>query len=481
MVLADENLLLPVLTSLPANILDINITMGYPMKHTSAYSLVGQLLDLQRNSKVRDGIILFGYEEVTRLLKNELISGLLDEEERKIPEQIIRNNLILVPSERFKESAKLSQIFIKPSSPAGISGYIKTILSMVVKEESEKTTAGSMPKRIINEFIYRIILAINRLEVIVTSPEINPAIDTWTRLLDRILRTQSVPFSGEPLSGIQIMGILETRTLDFRNLIMLSVNEGIMPAVTAASSFIPFSLRQAFGLPSINHQESVYAYHFYRLLHRAENVTFVFNSNPEGLRSGEMSRFLQQMKYEPSAKPESVNLSFEIRNPVTIGDTIERTPEHNQKLYQRFPAGNRERPLSPSAINIWLNCRMKFYYQFVNGLSEPKKVITEIDPAKLGSMLHAAIRSLYGGFIGKTLDTKTITGFMEDRPALSGLVGRSVNEVLKREGESFTAINEMMVREVLLNYVLRILETDKASAPFTIVLNREAICFQICF
>jgi hypothetical protein len=480
-VLADENLLLPVLTSLPANILDINITMGYPMKHTSAYSLVGQLLDLQRNSKIREGNILFGHEEVTRLLKNELVSGLLDEEERKIPEQIIRNNLILVPSGRFKESAKLSQIFIKPSSPEGISGYVKNVLSMVVKEESEKTTTGSMPKRIINEFIYRIILSINRLEVIVLSPEINLTIDTWTRLLDRILRTQSVPFSGEPLSGIQIMGILETRTLDFRNLIMLSVNEGIIPAVTPASSFIPFSLRQAFGLPSINHQESVYAYHFYRLLHRAENVTFIFNSNPEGLRSGEMSRFLQQMKYAPSAKPEFLNLSFEIRNPVTIGDSIERTPEHNQKLYQRFPEGNRERPLSPSAINIWLNCRMKFYYQFVNGLSEPKKVITEIDPAKLGSMLHAAIKSLYGGFLGKTLDNETISGFMENRPALSDLVGRSVNEVLKREGESFAAINEMMVREVLLTYVLRILETDKASAPFTILSIEKPYTFRYAF
>ncbi len=480
-VLADENLLLPVLTSLPANIPDINITMGYPMKHTSAYSLVEQLLDLQRNSKVRDGIILFGHEEVTRLLKNELVTGLMDEEERKIPEQIIRNNLILVPSGRFKESAKLSQIFIKPSSPAGISEYIKNVLSMVVKEESENTTAGSMPKRILNEFIYRIILAINRLEVIVKSPEINLTIDTWTRLLDRILRMQSVPFSGEPLSGIQIMGILETRTLDFRNLIMLSVNEGIMPAVTASSSFIPFSLRQAFGLPSLNHQESVYAYHFHRLLQRAENVTFIFNSNPEGLRSGEMSRFLQQMRYEPSAKPEFLNLSFEIRNPVAIGDTIERTPEHNQKLFQRFPAGNRERPLSPSALNIWLNCRMKFYYQFVNGLSEPKKVITEIDPAKLGSMVHAAIRSLYGVFLGKTRDAEIISGFMEDRPALSDLVSRSVNEVLKREVESFAAINEMMVREVLLNYVLRILETDKAAAPFTVVSIEKPYAFRFAF
>jgi hypothetical protein len=480
-VLADENLLVPVLSSLPANIPDIYITMGYPLKQTSAYSLVRQLLDLQRSAKEKNGAALFGYEEVTKLLKNELVSGMLNDEERKIPEQIIKNNLLMIPAERFRESAMLSQIFVRHLSPAGISDYIKRILLMVVNEEPEKTSAGSMPRIIINEFIYRIILAVNRLETIIKSPEIVLTTDTWTRLLDRILRMQTVPFSGEPLSGIQIMGFLETRALDFRNLIILSMNEGIMPAVTAASSFIPFSLRQAFGLPSVNHQESVYAYHFYRLLHRSENITFVFNSNPEGLRSGEMSRFLQQMKYEPSEGPESLNLSFEIRNPVAIGNTIQRTADHNQRLFSRFPPGNSDRPFSPSALNIWLNCRMKFYYQFINSLSEPKKVITEIDPARLGSMVHSAIRSLYGNFIGKTVDREIISGFIEDQQALAALVSRSVNEVLKREEESFTVINEMMVREVLHNYVLRILETDKAAAPFKIFSIEKPYTFRLTF
>ncbi len=193
-VLADENLLLPVLTSLPSDIRDINITMGYPMKHSSAYSLVSQLLDLQRNAKIRDGVLLFGHEEVTRLLKNEIISGMMDEEERKIPGQIIRNNLILVPSGRFKDSVRLSQIFIKPSSPDAISEYIKNVLSLVVKEEFEKPAKGSMPKRILNEFIYRIILAINRLDVIVRSPDIKLSVDIWTRLLDRILRITDCTF-----------------------------------------------------------------------------------------------------------------------------------------------------------------------------------------------------------------------------------------------------------------------------------------------
>lgn len=480
-VLTDETLLLPVLSSLPANSPDINITMGYPMKHTSAYSLVKQLFDLQKTSRSIDGSEFFGYEETTSLLKNELIWALLSEEEKKIPEQIIRNNLLLVPSGLFKDSAFLLKIFSRPSSPARMSDYLKNILSEVVKGGTSGVNTGSMPGTVLNEFIYRIMLAINRLEPIVSSPDVKLTPVTWARLLDRILRMQSVPFSGEPLSGIQVMGILETRTLDFKNLIMLSVNEGIMPAMTASTSFIPFSLRQAFGLPSLNHQESVYAYHFYRLLHRAENVTFIFNSNPEGLRNGEMSRFLRQMNYEPSLKPETTTSGFIIDNPVSIGNTIQRSAWHSQRLGSRFPAGNKNRPFSPSALNIWLSCRMKFYYQFVNGLYEPKKVITEIDPASLGSMVHAVIRSFYLNLTGKTVSSDTISGFLENSQALPDLINKSVNEVLKREGSSFTAINEMMVREVLETYVGRILETDIAYAPFMIISVERPYSFSLSF
>ena len=177
-----------------------------------------------------------------------------------------------------------------------------------------------MQKKLRNEFIYSVLKSVNRLgDHCHSSPDISFRNETYIRILDKILRNQSVPFTGEPLSGIQIMGFLETRALDFRNIIMLSVNEGILPSVSSGSSFIPFSIREAFGLPVINHQESIYAYHFFRLLHRAENVTFVYNSDSTGLRTGEMSRFLTQMKYEQIIKPSVLNLSFDIRTPASIG------------------------------------------------------------------------------------------------------------------------------------------------------------------
>ena len=271
---------------------------------------------------------------------------------------------------------------------------------------------------------------------------------TWIKLLDRILRSQAVPFSGEPLSGIQIMGILETRTLDFKNLIFLSVNEGVLPSVTTSSSFIPFSLREAFGLPSINHQESIYAYHFYRLLHRAENITFLYNSNSEGLRSGESSRFLQQMKYEPLLKPEYYNLNLEIRNPDSPPEVIDRTNEIDAKLHSAFTGAEKIKLLSPSAINTWLNCRMKFYYRYVHDLREPEKISEEIDPAMLGTLLHEIMKNLYSDFIGKTVAQGAFDAIQRNRERLSQIITDTIKELFRNDNDSYIVINEIIARNV---------------------------------
>jgi CRISPR/Cas system-associated exonuclease Cas4 (RecB family) len=477
-ILADENLLMPVLTSLPENIPEINITMGYPMKHTPVYALVKHLLDLQRNAQVRDGVTYFNHREVISILKHSLIAELTEEKENGIISEIIERNLIHVPASRFSHSETLALIFTRPVSPASISEYLKSILLQIVsRQTSDKVDPADTKIR--NEFIYRIILSLNRLDAIVSDPEINFTLSTFITILDRLLKSQSVPFSGEPLSGIQIMGILETRTLDFMNLIILSVNEGILPGITTGSSFIPFSLREAFGLPSINHRESVYAYHFYRLLQRAGNVTFVYNSNPEGLRSGEMSRFLQQMKYDPVIKPEYLNLSFEIRNRASFSEEIERTGEHQDKLLLQFSDSERTRYLSPSAINTWLNCRMKFYYRYVCGLKEPESIIEEIDPALLGTLLHDVMKNLYRDFKNKSVTLRDIESRMRDNQKIQEQIKITIKELFGRENDAALAGNELIVNQVLMVYIDRILKADKAYAPFTILDLETPVIFEI--
>jgi CRISPR/Cas system-associated exonuclease Cas4 (RecB family) len=481
-VLADENLLMPVLTSLPENIGDINITMGYPLKQTLVYTLIKHLMDLQRTSTFSDGVVRFSYKNVISILKHPLLSGLMSEPDTGIINEITKNNLVWVPSDRFVRSEYLSVVFSKPLTPALLSGYFRDILSLIASND-EKSGEGSdrnpVQRNIRNEFIYRVVLSINRLEAIVDTPDVSFTTDTYIRILDRMLRIQSVPFSGEPLSGIQIMGILETRALDFKNLIILSVNEGVLPAVSGASSFIPFSLREAFGLPSVNHQESIYAYHFFRLLQRAENATFIYNSNPEGLKSGEMSRFLIQMKYEAAKKPDFLNLNFEIRSHGSIGEKIERTEEHIKQLNSQFTDKSKRRVLSPSAINTWLNCRMKFYYRYINHLKEPEKVSSEIDPALLGNILHEIMKRLYHNFPGRVLTKDKLDSVIRNRQ----LVGKGINEAINAKfnygKNSLISGNELIVRDVLMAYVVRILHTDLSIAPLTILDLEEPFSFVI--
>ena len=483
-ILADENLLIPVLSSIPYNIKDINITMGYPLRYSSVYALVRRLLEMQRKARIEREKVLFGHQDVDRIIHDSLISGLLNEREHAITKEIFSKSLTWIPSDLFSNSELLSKIFSKPGSPSLLSDYLKDLLILIssgVTEAGEKPDNEPVQDKIRNEFIYRILLALNRLDAVASSQDILITVSTWTRILEKILNSQSVPFSGEPLSGIQVMGILESRALDFRNIIMLSVNEGVLPSVTTASSFIPFSIREAFGLPSVNHQESIFAYHFFRLLHRAENVTFIFNSNSDGLRSGEISRFLLQMKYDKGEKPEIINLSFRIRNQNPVSEVVERKDIHNKRLIERFSGkvNGRYKYISPSAINTWLNCRMKFYYRYVCGLEEKEKSGEEIDPAQLGTLLHSAIKNLYEKFRGKVLTGNEIENILNNRHDLSMLISRTMNENGRGEINPVVTGNEMIIRDVLMVFISRVLLFDKDFAPLTIVSFEEFFGFPV--
>ncbi|OFX89504.1 MAG: hypothetical protein A2X06_02135 [Bacteroidetes bacterium GWC2_40_22] len=482
-VLADENLLVPMLSSLPEKMGEVNITMGYPIKQTQVYTLIKSLMELQRNAVITDGIVRFNYREVAAILKNSLISSFVSGSADKILSDIKESNLITVPSEHFEACGSLNQIFNKPATPRLLSDYFRNILLLIASHSRQNAKNGggsNVSNNILNEFIYRVVLAINRLESIVASGDVSFTAGTYMRLLDRVLSIQSVPFAGEPLSGIQIMGILETRALDFKNLIILSVNEGILPSVSSpSSSFIPFSLREAFKLPSVNHQESIYAYHFYRLLQRSENVTFIYNSNPEGLKSGEMSRFLIQMNYNPLLKPEYVSLNLEIKSHGSISEVIDRSEEHLGQLRSQYLDTANKRLLSPSAINTWLGCRMKFYYRYVNHLKEPAEIKADIDPAMLGNILHEIMKSLYTDFEEKELTEEYIDSLLEGRQKLSGIIEDFVR---KRYGSGYDYApdgNEIIVRDVLMNYITRILHADKSLAPLKLVSLEKSYSFPL--
>ncbi len=498
-ILGDETLLIPFLSSLPENPDNINITMGFPLRYTQVYAFIRRILEMQGRARIDSGTVLFSAGDCNRIISDNLISGLLTGKDQDTVTGIHGKKLLWIPSELFAGTEILSKIFRRPSSPKQISDYLRELLiiagsgnyaevegdaalaaggeAVKVVEAEEQQSAGA-GQRITDEFIYRTLLSLNRIDAAAEDSGIKPALNTWIRILERILNMQSVPFTGEPLSGIQVMGILESRTLDFRNIIMLSVNEGALPAVSASSSFIPFSLREAFGLPSVNHQESIYAYHFFRLLHRAENVTFIYNSDSEGLKSGEISRFLQQMKYGGGMVPETVDHNFRIQSQKPLSETVERTEEHSRRLIDRFCRTDGTAYISPSAINTWLYCRMKFYYMYVNGLREKELITEDIDPAMLGTLLHESIRNLYEKYRGGILELTETESLIRNRQIIENSIDRAIEDNFRSENDFPVSGNELIIREVLIVFIKRILQRDKLSAPLKIMSFEEFYGFR---
>ncbi len=478
-ILADEELLIPVLTSLPEDVGDVNITMGYPLRQSDIYSLLKNMIELQRNLMVENTVTYFDHRNVNSILKHSLAQHLLTESS-KMTGYITKLNLVKVPDALLEETDRSGLFFKKADNPEQLSDYFKQVLlSLQPSAEGADHPDNDKPvrERITGELVFRTLLSLKRLDNLINDPEIKFTTSTYLKILDNILKSQSVPFTGEPLSGIQIMGLLESRTLDFRNIIMLSVNENIMPGISSGSSFIPYAIREAFGLPSVNHQESLYAYHFYRLLHRAENVTFIYNSNSDGLITGEMSRFLLQMRYEEIFNPELFTLDFEIQTPAIIVDRLEKRPEHIQHLYNQFISEKEGGILSPTAVNTWLNCRMRFFYRYVNRIKEPDRITSEIDQAVFGSLLHEVMRKLYEDHIGEEISVSLLDSLIAGKQLLASAINDSAGRFFGLYPSASRSGDLVIIQDILLIYLIRILEADRSYAPFLIRGLEEPYAF----
>jgi hypothetical protein len=478
-ILADENLLLPALTSLPRNVESINITMGYPLKFSPVYSLIKDLLSLQKTLRSgENGEILFEHDEVQNILSNSFFNESRDEN-NSLTDEVNSNKDFWIPASFFNEKPPFDFIFRKIDTAKQLSLYLKTILEKlyILIETSDEKDPVAVGINIRNEFIYRVILAINRLDVIVSETDPVILVHTYNKLLDRILRGLSIPFSGEPLNGIQIMGILETRSLDFRNLIILSVNEGVLPQNSASNSFIPYNLREAFGLPTIRHQDSIYAYYFYRLLQRAENITLIYNSSSDGLKTGEMSRFLLQMKYSENP-PETESQRFEIKAPGQVPCEIKRSRLHIEKLRKIYFTGDKK-ILSPSAVNTWINCRMKFYYRYVCGLKEPDKIVKEIDSAVFGKLLHYIMEKIYSPLKNRILNPDEIESIRKNRTLINHAIADAINTSFYNNKKSILTGSDLIICNILETYVNIILKQDSTLVPLELVELEHNISSQI--
>ena len=245
------------------------------------------------------------------------------------------------------------------------------------------------------EFVVQYFKTITRLEETLKGVSVEMTLETYFKLLDRLAISLSVSFSGEPLSGLQVMGVLETRVLDFENIIMLSMNEGVFPLKKPTNSFVPYTLRKGFDMPTYEFQDSIFAYHFYRMISRAKNVYFLYDTRAEGGQSGEVSRYLYQIKY---LYPQHFNLnerqfSYQVKSPLAEPIVVNKTGAVWEKLSEFKAGGNRA--LSASSFNNYIDCPLQFYLRYVEKLSEEDEVEESIEYSSFGSILHKVMQDIY--------------------------------------------------------------------------------------
>ncbi len=402
-VLADESLLVPLLYALPDAAEKANITMGYPLRQSLAYSFTERLLNLQKHKREGRRGVSFYHSDVTGLLTHPFLLTIDHDRVTSLHRSVMERGRIYVDAEELCEGGGVTdEIFTACSSWPSLAEWLCRVLSEVDSLLMDATPAEDGKRReslLQREYFVRITDAIARLKNSLIGCEVEIDMPVFSSLTRRMLQCLSVPFKGEPLEGLQIMGVLETRNLDFENVVMLSMNDDIFPASrSASSSFIPYNLRYAYGLPTPQYQDGVYAYYFYRLLSRARNVRLVYCSRSDESSSGEQSRYIYQLDYESPHRITHSEIVVDVN--VTPAEPI--VVEKNERVMQKlsgYLAGG-ERKFSPSSFNLYLECPLKFYFRYVAGISELDEITEQVDDPMFGSILHKAMEILYKPLIG---------------------------------------------------------------------------------
>ena len=446
-VLPDENLLMSLLNSIPPEYDHINVTMGCPLTGGAVYSLVSSVASMQQRLREKADGWYFYHREVRSIFSNSLFRAVLTPEEEKLVQAVKTGAKYYVPQKDLAGGPLLDLVFrpvvTRPKeASAGQNRRIVKYLSDIVSYVGWKLR-GVEEMLLELEFAKRCMQSLNLLGDI--DLDVLPA--TWLRLLDELLSGESVPFRGEPLRGLQVMGPLETRALDFRNVVLFSANEGTFPRRSSNPSFVPPELRKGFGLPTFEYQDSVWAYYFYRLIQRAEHVWLVCDSRTEGLKTGEESRYVKQLEYHFRVPLERFVATGRMRL-TPEADVIQKTQADIDAI--------RDGELSASSLQSYLYCPAKFYYSFVKRLENEDEVLEALDAGSLGRVYHNAMYQLY-----KPLPVVTpadLDRMIADRKGLKELVRSLILEEMKTVDVTG---RDLVVEEVIVEYVLQTLKHDR--------------------
>lgn len=466
-VLADEKLLIPLLYAMPLHDRKVNVTMGYPMRYTIVFDFILAYLELIRKAKRSNGqTTLYAYD-LKPFLSNAYTAVFDQDIYQRVNEWLTkykRKNLTIEELKGLTPNASLISLLETDTAWESIYTALKQYLTLVFYEFRENE--GSQTEQ---EFTYFFLKSLNQLNDYLEDRK-EFSLRLIKKIIQEYFRSVKVPFEGEPVQGVQIMGFLESRTLDFKHVVVLAANEGKLPTARNLNSYIPYGLRRVFELPTFQEQDAIYAYHFKRLIQRAENVHFVYDQSIQGDSTGERSRFILQQEYlyESIQNITVHKKAYESKIPEVQTDfsiTLEKT-EPVQKLLKHFEfKGENRAYLSPTSLTNYITCPLKFYFQHVAGIRELDEVEEDIDARNLGIVVHEVLEHLYKPWLGREVSAEQVK-------LLKGLVEKQLEDSLRRnaivQDQQALTGRDLVTKEVMIELVQKVLDLDIKQAPFTI-------------
>ena len=438
-VLCDEKLLQTVIHCLPKEVEKVNVTTGYPLSQTAAATLVSQFFNLQIN----------GFSLKTNAFR--------------------RHWLDLMNRHPYATMMPADYVNTHYTDNNELLHALLGIIRHVAKDPSPKNQLAT-------ESLFRVYTVLNRLSDLVDSGVLRVDIITLQRLVTQVIQSTTIPFHGEPAEGIQIMGVLETRNLDFDHVLMLSCNEGNMPRGVSDTSFIPYSIRKAYGLTTVDHKVAIYEHYFHQLLQRAKDVTLVYNNATNDGQTGEMSRFMLQQMVKREQPIRYRTLQAGQQTVPKRPQPLIKTNEVMEILKTRF--SSEKGGISPTAISTYLRCQLRFFYHYVSNLIEPDDNDEDlIDNRIFGNIFHKAAQMVYERLM--TLTGNHITALAIDDLLKSAIeIEQTVDDAFRTELFQITDPHrkvpaydglQLINREVIIRYVRQLLETDRRFTPFSIL------------
>ena len=468
-VLADESLLQTVIHCIPKEVEKVNITTGYPLAQSPITGLVKQLISLQTLGYRKD-LDKYRLHWVQILLHHPYIKY-ISEKSQEIFDDLNSQKTFYLSKEQLGKDDNLKLLFSnaysnddsKLTTNSKLLHWIIDVLRIVgtgigLAEESNDPLA--------EESIFRMYTLLNSMVALVDDKELDVDLITLEKLINQVVQSTSIPFHGEPAEGIQIMGVLETRNLDFDHVIVLSCNEGKLPKGINDNSFIPYAIRRAYGLTTIDNKVSIYSYYFHSLLQRAGDITLVYNNATSDGQTGEMSRFMLQLMVESGHKIKKLNIVAQQTSQHSLPEGIKKTPEIMNII-------NEINRLSPTAINTYIRCQLRFYYRYLQRIKEPENDDNEMNNAFFGSIFHRVAELFYEPYYKnkQLIQKEDIDRALKNKPLIDACVEQAFREILfKVSKNTHVEYNglQLINRQVIKDYFIKQLKIDQQLCPFRI-------------